>query len=496
MLTFRQIDNSVVRYALAVLVAAAAVYLRYLLVPVLGTANPYETAWLAVSFCSWYCGLWPSVFCVVLCALGINYLFLPPLHSFLVFDRSQQWGFAGFVILSGAIIALGESNRRGNASRSLLAAIVDSSDDAIVSRTLGGVITSWNRAAERMFGWTSKEAVGQPMTLITPPELQYQNVEIMRQLGRGERIEHLETVRKTRSGDLVDVALTISPVRNPSGTVVGGSTIARDITERMLAQARLRAAYDQLESRVEERTAELREKNEKLMKQTEVVRGLSGQLLQAQDDERRRIARELHDSVGQLLAAISINAYKISREKNLSPEVRNSVEDNLNLVAEATSEIRTISHLLHPPLLDEHGLESAVKSFVEGFGERSGIDVRLMVSPGFDRLNHDLELTIFRIVQGCLTNVHRHSGSKTAQVYLAQKEGRVHCEVSDQGIGMPPVERGEFDSASNVGVGLRGMRERVRQLGGFLQLHSSSQGTTVAVVLPVRADQLSTAARE
>jgi PAS domain S-box-containing protein len=483
---FRQFDKGAFCYVPAVLAAAAALYFRYLLVPLLGTGDAYELAWLAVSFSTWCCGLWPSILCAVLCAFGTNYLFLPPAHSFWIHDPSQQWGFAGFLILSGAIIALGESSRRAQASRYKLAAIVDSSNDAIVSKTLGGVITSWNRAAERMFGWTAKEAVGQPITMIIPPELHGEELGILRRLRAGERIELLETVRRKKSGEQIEVALTISPVCDRSGTVIGASKIARDLTERRRAEVRLRAAYDQLESRVEERTAELLVKNEQLTTQTEAVRGLSGQLLQAQDDERRRIARELHDSVGQLLAAISINASRISREKNVSPEAKSAIEDNLNLVVEAISEVRTISYLLHPPLLDELGLASTVKSFVEGFGKRSGIRVALIISPGFDRLNHDVELTIFRIVQGCLTNIHKHSGSQTAQVYLAQKDGHVRCEVSDQGIGMTRVEQETFDSANNAGVGLRGMQERVRQLGGVLQIRSSGKGTTVEVVLPIR----------
>lgn len=473
-------------YGLAALVAVVAVYLRYLLIPVLGEANPYHTAWIAVVFCSWYCGLRPSVLCTALCAMGIDYFFLSPVHSFLISDRSQQYGMIGFLALSGAILALGESNGRGGSSRALLAAIVDSSDDAIISKNLDGVILSWNHAAERLFGWEAREAIGKPITIIIPPELLAEEVEIIKRLKNGERIDHLETVRRNKSGEQMEVALTISPIKSPFGNVVGASKIARDIRERKQAEAKLKAAHGQLEERVEKRTAELWERNKELVKQAETVRELSGRLLQGQDEERRRIARELHDSVGQLLVAVSMTVSKLSNAKQeLSPEINKSVEEISELIQEALTEIRTISHLLHPPLLDEVGLESALRGFIEGFSQRSKIDIRFAVSADFERLSPDYELTIFRVVQECLTNIHRHSGSKTANIHLSRKDGFVHCEISDEGKGIPQDKQLAFASSTTMGVGLRGMRERVNQLRGVLQIRSNDKGTTVAVALPV-----------
>ena len=473
-------------YGLAALVAVVAVYLRYLLIPVLGQANPYHTAWIAVVFCSWYCGLWPSVLCTALCALGLDYFILSPLHSFLISDRSQQYGTVGFLVLSGVILALGESNRRGSSSRALLAAIVDSSDDAIISKNLDGVITSWNRSAERLFGWMLAEAVGKPITIIIPPELHDQEVEIIKRLRNGERIEHLETVRRKKSGEPIEVALTISPLRDPLGTIVGASKTARDITERKKTEAELIAVRENLEARVEERTSELWERNAELVKQAETVRQLSGRLLQIQDQERRRIARELHDSVGQLLAAVGITASKLSRKKEeLSSEANSWVEEISGLTEQALTEIRTISHLLHPPLLEEVGLESALRYFIEGFAQRSKIDVNFVISSHLDRFSRDHELALFRIVQECLTNIHRHSGSKTAKIRLEQRNGCIQCEISDEGKGIPQEQQSALSSSATVGVGLRGMRERVRQLGGLLQIHSNGKGTTVTVALPI-----------
>jgi PAS domain S-box-containing protein len=337
-----------------------------------------------------------------------------------------------------------------------------------------------------MFGWTAEEAVAQPITIIIPSELRGQEVEIIKRLRVGERIEHLETVRKKKSGEQIEVSLTISPVRDASGAVIGASKIARDITERKKAEATLKAVNDHLEERVQKRTAELWEKNTELAKQAETVRQLSGRLLQTQDEERRRIARELHDSVGQLLAATSMTVSKISRKNGeLSSDVKSWVEEISGLTAQALTEIRTISHLLHPPLLEEVGLESALRYFIEGFAQRSRIDVSLVISGVFGRLSHDHELTIFRFVQECLTNIHRHSGSMIAKVDLSQTYGCVHCEVSDEGKGMPQEQQLALSSSATVGVGLRGMRERVRQLDGVLQVHSNGKGTVISIALPV-----------
>ena len=205
------------------------------------------------------------------------------------------------------------------------------------------------------------------------------------------------------------------------------------------------------------------------------------------DEDRRRIARELHDSVGQLLAAMSMNSSKVLNEKGkLSAEAAKCVAENSELLRQALTEVRTISYLLHPPLLDEMGLESAVRWFIDGFGQRSNIDVSLTIEVGLDRLAPDLELAIFRILQEGLTNIHRHSGSKTARVRLVQKCGCVLCEISDAGKGIAPEKLLAFNSSGSVGLGLRGMRERISQLGGALQIHSSVKGTTLEATLPVR----------
>jgi two-component system, NarL family, sensor kinase len=212
---------------------------------------------------------------------------------------------------------------------------------------------------------------------------------------------------------------------------------------------------------------------------------LSSRLLQVQDEERRHIGRELHDSVGQSLAAVGLNTAAVLREsQNLSAGTARRVEENALIIQQLLSEIRTMSYLLHPPLLDEMGLASALKEYVNGFAERSCVSVTLDLPEKLERLPQACELSLFRIVQECLTNVHRHSGSKTALVRLSRTEEQIELEVADQGRGMDPETQQNFIAGKSTGVGLRGMRERVRQLGGFLEIESDA-GTTVRAVLPV-----------
>lgn len=475
-------------YAIALATAFAALYLRHLLNPLLGQNNPYHTIWLAIVFCAWYCGIGPSILATVISLLGVWYWFLPPAHSWGIPGRSDLFGMLGFLVFSSAIIALGESNRRASATRFRLAALVDWSDDAILSKNLDGIIMSWNRGAQRLFGWTEREAIGKPILMIIPPELHSEESKILEQIRAGKPIERFETVRITKTGERREVSLTISPVKDSTGRILGASKIAHDITERKRMEVSLKNAHDELEDRVRLRTAELVGMNEELVKQADVVRDLSARLLQLQDEERRHIARELHDSVGQLLAAISMNISKVAGEKSkLSPAAEKCVEENAGLVEQALTEIRTMSHLLHPPLLDEIGLESAIKWYTEGFAQRSNIDVALDLPPNLGRLSSDIEIALFRVMQECLTNIHRHSGSTRAAIRLAQNHVGLELEVSDEGKGISTEKQRALNSSGSLGVGFRGMRERVRQLGGNLQIRSNGTGTMVTVTLPIQA---------
>jgi len=239
-----------------------------------------------------------------------------------------------------------------------------------------------------------------------------------------------------------------------------------------------REGHGELEERVRERTLELDTANQEL-------RELTAQLMQSQDEERRRIARELHDSVGQTLAALSMNLTTVVADIEKLAQTGKSASDSLALVQEMNKEVRTVSYLLHPPLLDEAGLASALRWYVEGYSERSKIQVDLDLPDDFGRLPQELETAIFRTVQECLTNIHRHSRSLTAKIRLARSEGEIRLMVEDNGVGMPAEKLDEVDGAGAFGVGVRGMRERLRQLGGRLDIHSDSNGTRVEALLPV-----------
>lgn len=240
----------------------------------------------------------------------------------------------------------------------------------------------------------------------------------------------------------------------------------------------LRGAQKELETTVEQRTAELDKANRSL-------RDLTARLLHFQDEERRRIARELHDSVGQTLAALAMNLSSVGADIQRLTKTAAAVADSESLVKEMSKDIRTISYLLHPPLLDEAGLASALRWYVEGLTARSEIRVDLEVPDDFDRLHRDLETAIFRVVQECLTNVHRHSGSLVAKIRLSRSASDVQLEVQDEGKGIPAEKLSEMASAGMPGVGIRGMRERIHQLGGSLEICSGGKGTTVVVKLPV-----------
>lgn len=240
----------------------------------------------------------------------------------------------------------------------------------------------------------------------------------------------------------------------------------------------LRKSQSELELKVQERTADLNVVNQSL-------RDLSARLLQMQDEERRRIARELHDSVGQMLAALGMNLSAVRSDIDQLARTAAALNDSESLVQEMVTEVRTISHLLHPPLLDEAGLSSALRWYVDGFAQRSGIKVDLDMSEDFERLPVEVETAIFRVVQECLTNIHRHSGSPVAKIRLRKRDREVLVEIEDKGRGIPQHKLEEMSSAGAPGVGVRGMQERLRQLGGKLEIQSGPGGTTVKVRLPI-----------
>jgi signal transduction histidine kinase len=270
----------------------------------------------------------------------------------------------------------------------------------------------------------------------------------------------------------------ISALRDEAGRLVGFGKVTRDFTERIRTN-------DALRKEIEEKT----ETERKLHELERSLRQLSLRLLQTQDEERRRIGRDLHDSVGQYLVGLKMKLDSLKSSANRSERKDASqLAECSQLIDEAIKEVRTISYVLYPPMLEELGLKSAIPWYLEGFTKRSGIKTTFEVSPDFDRIPIDLELALFRVLQESLTNVHRHSGSSTARARLLIRNRAVILEVSDEGKGTQSKnwkDRAQ-DWMGAFGVGLRGMRERMRQLGGNLELSSTQAGTTVTATLPIR----------
>jgi PAS domain S-box-containing protein len=380
----------------------------------------------------------------------------------------------------------------------LVAAIVDCSDDAIVSKTLDGVITSWNPGAERLFGYVAKEAIGRHISLIVPPDRLEEEASILARLRQGLKIDHFDTVRLRKDGSTLEISLSISPVRDATGKIIGASKIARDVTERKRierelyeSEQRFRMLADALDTQVQFRTQELQRRNAEILQQSDQLRDLSGRLMFIQDEERRRIARDLHDSAGQNLAALAMTLTRIEKETLLNPsQLSEGLNDARKIMEDLTQEIRTTSYLLHPPMLDEIGLSSALRWYIDGLVERSGLSIELSIPDNLERFSPEIELAIFRLVQECLTNIHRHSGSKTAVIRIAHDPGKIRVEVQDHGKGISEERLAEIQS-KGIGVGIRGMRERVRLSNGKLTLASNPLGTKITVIFPVGAPAVS-----
>ena len=212
---------------------------------------------------------------------------------------------------------------------------------------------------------------------------------------------------------------------------------------------------------------------------------LSALLLRTQDAERRRISRELHDSAGQNLAAIKLKLESVRKRLHDRPDVGSELAECCELVSECLKEIRTTSYLLHPPLLDELGLAAAVRSYIDGYVKRSKVDVNINIDGALGRIDRDIEMAFFRVIQEALTNIHRHSGSSTAGITIGRSMSETFVEIADSGKGMlDPMADPQGSFFGKIGVGIAGMRERMKELGGKLEIYSTSAGTIVRASVP------------
>ncbi|MGH9401392.1 MAG: PAS domain S-box protein [Terriglobia bacterium] len=327
-------------------------------------------------------------------------------------------------------------------------------DYAIFMLNPEGFISSWNPGAVRIKGYKASEILGKHFSAFyTPEDVQAGKPERGLKTASVEGRFEAEGWRVRKDGSRFWANVVISALRDQKGKLKGFVKITRDVTEKKKVEEDLYA--------------------------------LSSRLLQVQDEERRRLARELHDSAGQTLAVLGMNLAALSEQTDQKAFAR-LAKENQALVDQLTQEIRTISYLLHPPLLDENGVSDALRWYVEGLTQRSGLDVTLELPEDLGGVSRELGLAIFRIVQECLTNVYRHSRSKTAAIRLARDSAGIHAEIEDNGIGIMPDKLNRLRSPGS-GVGLRGMKERIRQFGGSLNIESNGHGTKVSVNIPLPA---------
>jgi PAS domain S-box-containing protein len=370
--------------------------------------------------------------------------------------------------------------RREERFRCLVEAI---QDDAIVMLDTEGRVTSWSAGAERIKGYTAAEIIGRHFSCFYALEVRSSKPQMDLEIAAREGRFEDEGWRLRKDGSRYWANLTITAIRDRDGRLTGFGEVTRDCTERIRDQEELLAANRELAREIGER----KDAERRLHTSEQSLRQLSRSLLQSQDEERRRIGRDLHDSLGQYLAVMKMKLDLItSLSARNSAEAGEQVAQCTQLAEDAMKELRTISYLLYPPMLEELGLTAAISWYMDGFASRSGIEISFDAEPGMGRLPRDVELAMFRVLQECLTNVHRHSGSQTAQVRLSGRDGMAILEIRDQGKGVTRLasEPEGADWLGMLGVGLRGMNERVRQLGGRLELTSTAEGTTVSAIVP------------
>ena len=320
---------------------------------------------------------------------------------------------------------------------------------------LDGRFLEVNQAFCQITGYTERELVARDFPSITHQDDLLRNIDLMRQLLAGIVPSYVIEKRYIhKQGGVVWVRISVSLLRDSKHRPQHLIALVEDVTERKQAE--------------------------------ESLRELSGRVLQLQDEERRRLARELHDSTAQNIVALGMNLGVVDQAAAaLDAGAREALSESLALADQCIRELRTFSYLLHPPVLDDLGLSSALTWYVEGFIQRSGIAVKLEIAADLGRLPRELELMLFRIVQESLTNIHRHSGSRTATIRIARYAKEVVMQISDQGHGIARNLNGGVLTLARVGVGIAGMRERVRQMGGRLEIRSRASGTDVEVVAPL-----------
>ena len=369
---------------------------------------------------------------------------------------------SGFVAL--LMLALAKQRRaRAMASRSdaRMAAIVESSEDAIISKDLNGIISGWNAGAERLFGYTAAEIVGRSIAQLIPRSRAGEQDLILDRIKRGERVSHFETVRIAKDGREIDVAISASPVRNEAGVIVGAAKIERDITGRMEAERQVRNYASRL-----------------------LV--LSRKLLQAQEYERRRLARDLHDQVGQALTALKINLQVIERQPAARP-VAAKIDECVQIADEAIQQVRTLVFDLRPPQLDELELGVALRTHAERLLTPANVALQFDAPAALPAIRDTLDIVCFRIMQEALTNILRHAGARNVWIELAVHDDALTLTVRDDGNGFD-LDEAHRRALLGESMGLLSMEERAALVDGRIDITSAPGiGTTVRAMFPLQA---------
>ncbi len=358
-----------------------------------------------------------------------------------------------------------------------LGAIVESSSDAILSVTPDGFVTTWNGGAERIFGYTANEMIGRSILTIIPPHLPRDRAWELATVRGMHDIQTYDAVRLTKDGRCIDVSVTLSPLKDDVGQFVGVSKVIRDISDRKKGEVLLRQAHEALEIRVQERTAELSAANHSL-------RILSTRLMQVQEEERSRLARDLHDEVGQLLTALKIDLQDIQHggveDSRFSP-----LTDSLDLVDRLLTQVRSLALDLRPSLLDDLGLVPALRWYVNRQATRNGWILSLSVEGLDGRVPAPIEVSCFRVVQEALTNIAKYAKARTVDLTLCRKEQDITLVIQDDGVGFD-VMLARQRAQGGESIGLLSLEERVRLAGGSFVISSvPGEGTRLDLRFPL-----------
>jgi PAS domain S-box-containing protein len=375
-------------------------------------------------------------------------------------------------------IALAETERQGafkqtDEALARLGAIVESSDDAIIGKDLDGIISSWNQGAVRLFGYVADEVIGKPVTILMPPERKSEEPGILARIRRGERIDHYETVRVRKDGRLLDVSLTVSPIKNREGHIVGVSKIVRDITDRKKADAELAKWQHELESRVKSRTIDLSRAREQLQIEVEERKHLESEIARAVEREQLRLGQALHDGLGQVLIGASYQLSALEdRLAKISPPCAGEVSRIESILRNAAGQTRNMAHEFYPVELETGGLAEALKHLADttkvSFGVTCKVEWDMSCKPA---LTTSVSIQLFRVAQEAVHNAVKHAKAKQIVIRLNHTDGFFTVSISDNGLGFPTADDGK-----PKGMGLRIMRHRAGLIGGELSFGNNTTG--------------------